>query len=261
MEKHVPFGSDSTRVSFIDVGKGDCILVQSGGQAALIDTGYADTSDSVLAHVHGCGVERLEFIALTHYDRDHVGGVGPIARALDTNVIYLPGYEGSDKHYHTLMAAVANSGVSARQVTENFSLKLGEAQLDFFPSRVKYIPASGKDEGNDNDLSLVMSLTSGNASYLFTGDMEEDGIAAYLRGAHGHFDILKVPHHGEKSSYTDEFLEDVRPQVAVITDSAEDPADKKVLKLLDEIGASVYRTSTHGTIVVAGDGAGGYSIS
>lgn len=253
--------TNAMRTSFIDVGKGDCILLQTGGAAALIDAGYEETADEVIAYVRACGVERLEFIVITHYDRDHVGGVGPVGRDLSVGSIYLPGYEGSDKNYRMLMEAIEDLGVPARQVTEPLPLKLGNVVLNAFPSKVGYVPASGKREGNDNDLSLVASLINGNDSYLFTGDLEEEGIAAYLDGRQGRFDVLKIPHHGQKSSLTDELLEAVRPQIAVITDCADDPADKKVLKLLKEIGAEAYRTGDSGTIVVESDGAGAYSVS
>lgn len=253
--------TNAIRVSYIDVGKGDCILLQAGGAAALIDTGYEDTSAKVLGHMRACGVNRLELLIITHYDKDHIEGVGPIGRSLPVGAIYLPGYEGSDKNYQTLMEALEDLGASAQRVREPMSFKLGTAMLDILPSDVRYVPASGKREGNDNDLSIVASLTSGNDSYLFTGDLEEAGIEAYLTGKHGSFDVLKVPHHGQKSSCTDELIEAVRPRIAVITDSAKDPADKKVLKLLSEGKADTYRTGTSGTIVVTSDGSGAYSVS
>ena len=73
--------------------------------------------------------------------------------------------------------------------------------------------------------------------------------------------MLKAPCHGEKSSCTEEFLEDVQPRIAVITDSVDDPAAKKTLKLLAKRGADVYRASTNGTVVVESDGAGSYTVS
>lgn len=249
------------RVSFIDVGKGDCILLQSGASAALIDTGYDDTSQDVLAQLQACGVDRLEFLLVTHYDRDHIGGVGAIGEKFAIDTVYLPAYEGSDKHYRTLMAAIGRLGLPTRTVAEKLSLGLGDVTLDVFPSGVAYVPGSGGDEGNDNDMSLVATLVNGADSYLFAGDLEKDGLEANLDGRHGQFDVVKMPHHGRKCSYTDEFLEDARPQIAVITDSDDDPADKKTLKLLDEAGVDTYRTSTSGTITVQSDGAGRYAVS
>ena len=148
----------------------------------------------------------------------------------------------------------------SQQVTETLHLKLGSNDLDVFPSSVEYIPGSKGDEGNDNDLSLVASLTGNGASYLFAGDLEKEGIDAFLEARHGQFDVVKMPHHGKKSSGTNDFVESVKPRIAVITDSNDDPADKKTLKALDEVGADVYRTSTSGTIAVSNDDAGHYSV-
>ena len=259
----VPDGGSmgDTCVSFIDVGKGDCILLQAGDSAALIDTGYSSTSGDVLSYLEKRGVSHLDCIVITHYDRDHVEGLRAIGKALKIGTVYLPGYEGSDKNYQTVMSAVGDLGLNAQQVTETLHLKLGSNDLDVFPSSVEYIPGSKGDEGNDNDLSLVASLTGNGASYLFAGDLEKEGIAAFLEARHGQFDVVKMPHHGKKSSGTNDFVESVKPRIAVITDSNDDPADKKTLKALDEVGADVYRTSTSGTIAVSNDDAGHYSVS
>jgi len=248
-------------VSFIDVGKGDCILLQAGDSSALIDAGYEDTSVKVLSHLREHGVDHLDCLIITHYDRDHIGGVRPIGNALPIDVVYLPGYEGSDKNYRALMASVKDLGLAAKQVDEEVSLKLGEAVLDVFPSDVAYVPGTKGEEGNDNDLSLVVTLTFKNDSYFFAGDLEKEGLEAYLEHPHGRFDVLKMPHHGQKSPLTDELLESVRPKVAVITDGSDDPASKKTLKMLDEIGADSYCTSSTGTVVVKSDGTGRYSVS
>lgn len=250
--------ANSTSVSFIDVGKGDCILVQAGGLAILIDAGYEETSGGVLSHLRHRGVDRLECLIITHYDRDHVGGVRDVGNALEVGMVYLPGYEGSDNNYRRLMAAVEDLGLDARPVTEELRMALGDATLSVFPSKVAYVPGKKGEEGNDNDVSLVASLIYGDDSYLFTGDLEKEGIEAFLEGRHGSFDVLKMPHHGQKSSLTDELVDDVRPKIAIITDSEDDPADKKTLKLLEEAGVDVYRTSTSGTIVVQSDGTARY---
>ena len=120
---------------------------------------------------------------------------------------------------------------------------------------------SGKVEGNDNDMSLVATLAHGRDSYLFAGDLEEEGIRAYLAAGHGSFDVLKMPHHGEYSPGISELLDDVRPKIAAITDSVSDAADKKTLKLLKSAGVRTYRTSVDGTIIIDSDGSGTYSVS
>ena len=159
------------------------------------------------------------------------------------------------------MSAIEGLGLTTRRVDKVLPLRLGSALLSVCPSGVAFIPDAKGDEGNDNDLSLVTSLTCGGDTFMFTGDLEKDGIEAYLNAGHGRFDVLKVPCHGEKCSCTEEFLDDVQPRIAVITDSVDDPAAKKTLKLLAERGIDTYRTSVDGTIVVQGDGAGNFTVS
>lgn len=259
--RSAPATTQGTRVTCIDVGKGDCILVQAGTSAALIDTGYQDTADEVLAVMRDQGVSHLEVLVITHYDRDHVGGLSAIAGGPSIDVVYLPGYVGTDKNYKTVSKALGGSDLETQSVTEEVRLSLGEGELVIYPSDVAYVPGANGEEGNDNDVSLVATLTCGDDSYLFAGDLEEEGIEAYLRAGHGHFDVIKMPHHGEGGGNTDELLDEVRPTIALITDGSDDPADKKVLKLLKRQGVDTYRTSECGTIVVEGDGSGAYEVS
>lgn len=250
------------RVSFIDVGKGDCILLQLGESAALIDTGYESTSGKVVSYLRESGVSQLEFVIVTHYDRDHIGGLRAIGGAFAIGALYLPAYEGADKNYRSLMSAVSDLGLRPQRVTEPLSLTLGGASLTVLPSGVAYIPDAKGDEGNDNDLSLVAALSCNGDSFLFTGDLEKDGTEAYLRtGGLGRFDVLKVPCHGVSCHLAADLLESVQPSLAVITDGAKDPADKKTLKLLSHGGIQTYRTSTDGTIVIQGNGEGRYTVA
>ncbi|MBR3318346.1 MAG: MBL fold metallo-hydrolase [Atopobiaceae bacterium] len=248
------------RVSYIDVGKGDCILVRAGDVSVLIDSGYENTADDVLAQLRAEGVKQLDAMVVTHYDRDHVGGIRAIGESVPIRNVYLPSYEGADKNYRSCISAVKALGVPSQLVTRETAINVGGARLTVFPSGVAYVPGANGDEGNDNDASLVATLTNGRDSYLFAGDLEEEGVAAYLKGRHGQFDVLKMPHHGGASKNLDEFLDDVRPKVAVITDAKKDAASKKTLKLLKSAGAEVWRTSTEGTVVES-DGSGTYAVS
>ena len=256
-----PAGEPSRlRVTVIDVGKGDCILIQADDAAVLIDTGYESTANDVLSCLRDQGVSNLDAIIITHYDRDHIEGIRPIGEDVGVGTIYLPGYEGTDKNYRACILAVEALGVPSQRVTEELDLYVGGARLTVFPSGVSYEPGTGKEEGNDNDMSLVATLVNGRDSYLFAGDLEEEGIDAYLSGGHGQFDVLKMPHHGKHSSNLSELLDDVRPQIAVITDSEEDSASKKTLKLLKSANVQTHRSSKEGTITVESDGSGTYSV-
>ena len=253
--------TDGVRVTVIDVGKGDCILVQVGDAAGLIDTGYDNTAGDVVSYLRAQGVGHLDFLVVTHYDKDHVGGIQAIGEACSIDALYLPGYQGADKPYRMAMAAVKALGIAAHPVTKEQTIALDDAVLTIYPTVLSYDPDANGDEGNDNDLSLVTTLVCHEDSYLFAGDLEEEGVDAYLERALGRFDVLKVPHHGERGGNTGDLLAQVQPKIAVITDSADDPADKKTLKALKKARADTYCTSDCGTVVIASNGAGNYEVS
>ena len=98
--------SEGIRVTVVDVGKGDCILVQAGGSSVLIDTGYDATSGKVVSYLREQGVNRLDYLVITHYDRDHVGGLRGVGSAFDIGTVFLPGYRGGDKNYAKAMATI-----------------------------------------------------------------------------------------------------------------------------------------------------------
>ena len=254
-------GLENVRVSSIDVGKGDCILVQSGSSFALIDTGYEKTSDEVLSYLRKQGVRHLDALVLTHFDKDHVGGFRPIAKAFDVDTVYLPGYEGGDKHYTDTVKTARDLKLSTRLVTDEVHLELGKAQMTIYPAKVPYAPDAKGDEGNDNDASMVATLHHGKDSYLFAADLEEEGVDAYLRDNHGRFDVVKMPHHGEKGDNTEDFLDDVQPKIAIITDGLDRLVSKKTLKYLEKRDVDTYCSSVDGTVAVTSDGAGNYTVA
>ena len=249
--------ADELRVTFIDVGKGDCILIERDGAFALIDAGYRETAADAVAFMKERGVETLEAFVVTHYDKDHVGGAAAVAEAFSVRQIYLPGYEGHSKYYTAFMQAIETKSLPAQRVTEDASFALSGAEFTVFASDVAYV-YDGTEEGNDNDASLTIGLRYGQDSYLFAGDLERDGIDAFLAAGRGAFDVVKMPHHGSKKKNTDDFIESVRPKIAVVTDSADEPAESGTVQLLKQNGAAVYRTAVSGTVTVTSGGVGKY---
>ena len=249
------------QITVLNVGKGDCILLTKDGSCVLIDAGYDDTSGEVISFLQKKNVEQLDYFIVTHYDKDHVGGAAAVAENISIGQIYLPDYEGESKYYTALMDVVEDRSLAAEKVSDNISFTLADVNYEIYASDVEYVPSDGNEEGNDNDVSLVIATYWNEDSYLFAGDIEEDGIESFLENGHGSFDVVKMPHHGRKESNTGDFIESTQPKIALITDSEDDPADDKVLNLLAEAGADVYRTSQCGTIVLTGAGTGEYNVT
>ena len=252
--------AETLRVIFLDVGKGDCVLIAGADSCVLIDTGYANTAPEVAASLRRAGADHLDVMIITHYDKDHAGGAKALIESFPVGRVYLPGYEGDGSYYSVIEYALRRAGVPAEKVTEDISFTLSGVRYEIFATALSYIPGEGKKEGNDNDVSLVVAMHRDADSFLFAGDIEKDGIAGYLAAGHGTYDVVKMPHHGQKESNSDDFIGQVRPRIAVITDSWDDPANKKVLRLLEAAGAEIYRTSECGDITVSCTGNGTYDV-
>ena len=246
------------RVTCIDVGKGDCILLQSSGHTLLLDTGYEQTTDQVVAYLQTRRITRIDEVVITHFDKDHEGGMAGILSAFDVGKIYLPDYTGHGENYRKMTAALEKSGVMTERVNNQVLLEADGVTITIEGSGIDYDAV----EENDNDLSLLVKAEYGKDSYLFAGDLEKKGIKAFLEREEGrHYDVLKLPHHGDGNKKTDDLLDSVTPKLVLITDGKEEPMEDGVRTLLEERQTDYYTSLQNGTIVVEGDGSGAYKIS
>ena len=235
---------------FFDVGKGDCILLTMGQDHVLLDAGYEETWQLVTKELLSRGIDTLDAMIITHYDKDHVGGAAEIASEIPVGTFYLPDYTGDTDKCGDLLTLIQTEDLQAVRVNEEKKLSVGSAQLLILPALVAYDPLLE----NDNDASLIVEVFYGDDAWLLPGDIEEEAIDAWLAVNTEEFDVLKMPHHGRKEKNSKDLIKNVSPSIAVITDSDEDQASDKVLKKLEKEDAEIYRSSTDGTITVTGRG-------
>ena len=262
------------RVSVIDVGKGDCILVQCLGSNILIDAGYEDTAEDVVKYLKDSGVDALSMLIMTHYHKDHVGGAAKIVESFSVDHVYIPNYEGSSDQYRAFIAALRAKGADTDngiqfappyviKVDKDQTIGIGgpgsqlQAQLTIYASDIDF----DEKKNNHNDCSLAASLSFGKDSYLFGADLEKEGIEAFLAEHSADCDVLKVPHHGNRTKGMEEFLKAASPKIAVMTDSDGDQAQQENLSILEGLGSRIYRSSANGTIVITSSGTGEYKVS
>ncbi len=248
-EQGAQLGNPGVRVTFFDVGKGDAILIETKGQNMLIDTGYDDTDQVILQYLARQKIKKLDYLAITHFDKDHVGGADKILAAVEVGKVLQPGYESDSRQYREYCEALEEKGMCPQIVADPLAFTLGDAQLLAYP------PCQEEYQEQDNDFSLVISMKYKDRSFLFTGDCERERLEELLAQtdfglAH---DVLKVPHHGRKEKNSEEFLGAVAPRAAVITCSEEKMADEEVLLALENLGADIYFTY-QGSVAILCDG-------
>lgn len=248
--------SDLT-VTFLDVGKADCIIVQTkDGSVIMIDTGYEDTVSVVQNYLMSKDIHKIDELIITHYDKDHVGGAADILNLYEVGTVYLPNYTGTGDEYQNMMSHILDKQMNVVQVAQDITIHHQELTCTIFASDILY----DADKKNDNNVSLVISLLYGNDSYLLTGDIEKKGIKNFLDKVDITFDVLKVPHHGSTEGNIKKLLDSVSPKYAIITDGRERLADEDVLAILEESKINTYRLSVDGTITIYSDGKQNYRI-
>lgn len=248
-------GAPAVRVTLLKVGKADAIVLETGDGVMVLDTGETEDGDKLADFLRARGIARVDLLIITHFDKDHVGGAAALAGRLELGRVLLPDYEGSRPEYRAFLEALAQKGISPERLVSPITLSLGPAQLLVEPAADQ--PGSGPDAPpaeEDNDLSLVVTVTHGQNRLLFMGDAESGRIAEWLAspGA-GPCNFLKVPHHGRYIPALKDLIEAARPQYAAICSSQKNPADEETLALLQQYGAGVFETKD-GDITLISDG-------
>lgn len=235
---------DDFRVTMLDVGQGQSILLQSDGKTFLVDCGGDDdeeTADITAEALLSQGISRLDGIIVTHYDADHAGGVAYLLTRIQTDRLILP-YIETDSETADTLAAAANGLVE--YVREDLLYTFGSTQMTIFA------PIS-HESGNESGICILFQRED--CGILITGDRGEYGEKLLLQQyAIPEVDVLVAGHHGSASSTTDALLAVTSPQYVLISVGEDNryghPADQ-VLQRLMKLGCEIYRTDIHGTII------------
>lgn len=233
---------DECRVTVLDVGQGQCILLQTEGRTYLVDCGGTDkenAADMAAETLLSQGISRLDGIILTHFDTDHCGGISYLLTRVDTDALFLPAVEDEAAEE---MADLVTTGVV--WVWEDLTLTFGKGKIQIFGPIYS---------GASNENSLCVLFETENCAILVTGDRTSFGERMLLRETSlPRVDLLVAGHHGSKTSTSPELLAAVQPRAVAISvgeDNAYGHPSPEVLQRLEEFGCAVYRTDRDGTIL------------
>ena len=238
-------------VNLIDVGQADSALIECDGETMMIDGGNVADSNVVAAYLKKEDVTELNYVVCSHAHEDHVGGLSGALSVTKADNIYAPKTETNTKAYKNFKKKAEEQNVEIKHPNVGDEIQLGSSTVEFLGP----VDENGKDL---NSTSIVLKITYGNTSFLFTGDAESDEEEEILNsGADLKSTVLKVGHHGSRTSTSYPFLREVMPQYAVISvekgNSYGHPNEETLSKLSDA-GVEVYRTDESGDIVMTSDG-------
>ncbi len=239
-------------VHYLDVGQGDSIFIELPNQKCmLIDAGENMYGKSITEYINNLGYKKIDYLVATHPHADHIGSMAYIVKHNDIGEIYMPKVTTTTKTYENLLTAISDKGLKVK------SAKAGMNIIDDNDFSIDILAPVTIEEDDLNNCSIILKMNYKNDSFLFLGDAEKKELETVTADMSA--EVLKVGHHGSRTSTTKALLEEVNPKYAVISlgkGNSYGHPHKSTLKLLDEFNVETYRTDEDGTIVISTDGSG-----
>ena len=238
---------DDYRVTVLDVGQGQCVLLQSDGKTYMVDCGGdydEDAADIASAMLLSQGIDRLDGLILTHYDKDHVGAAGMLLYRVGADVLILPEGKGATDWDETILRHHEGEVLRA---DSDLQISWGDADITVY---------AGWNTETSNESSLCVLFQTQKCAILITGDRSTVGEEVLVKTtAIPQLDALVVGHHGAASSTGDLLLMATKPKTALISvgkDNAYNHPSQKTLDRLQTYGCTIRRTDLEGTILFRG---------
>ncbi|MBQ7802856.1 MBL fold metallo-hydrolase [Candidatus Saccharibacteria bacterium] len=244
------------RIHVFDAGKADAILISNETEGerhyVLIDTGESNLFPTIQKYFEKEGIEKLDALIISHFDKDHVGSAGEIIRNFQVSQVFQTNTTKDSDEVEAFLAAIKEKGNTPETIADENSVKgLRIGEMEFLIQG----PEKNYKRKESNNSSLIVKLKYKNTSYLFMGDAETERLEDFLETelGNGTYDFLKVPYHGHFQENLEELIKEIQPKYAVITSSFKELEDKETRRLLEGVGAKVY-LARQGSIDVFSDG-------
>lgn len=251
---------DELQIHIIDVGQAESILIVQNGFTMLVDSGDNFTGDDVVKYIKNLGIDKIDIFLITHFHRDHAGGAHKIISSLDVKKIVCHKFSDLSTMQERFWYIDMSISRSIRETFGSMSIFMESAcennklkNFDVGDAKV-YTLSQNNDAVNVNNKSIVFKLVYGDFSMLFMADAESEVEKELLEeDADLSADVLKIGHHGSKTSTTDEFLDNVNPKYAVVSCGNGNDYNHPygaVTKRFEDKNIPLYRTDELGDIVI-----------
>ncbi len=267
----IPKRNVGFEITFLDVGQGDAIYMESGSETTyLVDGGSSDVSEvgiyRLTPFLLSKGTDHLDYAVITHSDSDHISGLIQLMELdkIEIKNLILPYLEEKDKTYVELETLAKKREIPVQYIKAGDIFRDGDVRIICLHPDIQYHPSTS------NSYSTVLSISYGEFDLLLTGDLQKDGEQRVSGILHNddywnpmdirpaiQYEVLKVSHHGSKTSSTEEFLSFISPEVSIIScgeDNYYGHPHQEVLHRLEQLDSNIKITYKTGAITILTDG-------
>lgn len=235
------------KIYFFEAGKADAILITKNEYAMMIDTGEENLGDDILEYFRKNGISKLDYLVITHFDKDHVGSASTVIDNFEIGEVITSNVPKESEYYDNYIASLEAKNMTPTIVSGDYELEFSDLKI------VVNGPDTIYDNNESNNSSLIVSIEDGQNAFLFMGDAENARIKDFIAQNKREYDFLKVPYHGHYLKRLEELLKDRGFSYAVITSSDREKEDEETLKILEKYDIEYYLTR-EGNITVLSNG-------
>lgn len=255
--------NDEVKIEVLDIGQGDASLIYTKDEVIMIDTGDVDERDRLEKLLKERNISTIDKLIITHPHADHIGGAYVVFKNVNVKEVYDNGDATTSKTYQTYLKNIKQKNIAYHQLKAGDTVDFGDGvSFKVFSPTEKMI----KNDDDLNNNSIVGQLRYKDFTMLFTGDSERDAEQNMVKsyGDELQSDVLKSPHHGSRTSSSDDYLKTVKAKDVIISLAADNEyghPHKQTLDRYKKYNMNVYRTDQDGTITITTDGSDDYTIS
>ena len=221
-------------VDFLSTGKSDCAVIFMDDLVILSDAADADDCRTITALLTERGVDRIDYIIISHYDKDHIGSAGELIRRFTVGAVLRPDYVEDSAEYEDMEAAVAQTDTQDLILTGDYRITTENGSV--------LVDPPDKNYGDDNNNSMLTTVTYRGRRILFLGDARKKRMEEFLSVAESGYDLIKLPHHGDSCKPLLRLIRDTRPAWTVEMMSKKETVEPDLTALLAELNIPLFRT-------------------
>jgi len=241
------FSEDDLSIYYFNAGKADACIIKIKDKYMMIDTGESDLFPTIEQYFKTNNIKTLDYLIITHFDKDHVGSAGKIVENYEVKEILQSSIKKENDEYVSYANAVESLGIQPKTIYDNYDFELEGLKITVNGTKTLF------ENNESNNSSLITMINYRNNDFLFMGDAQNARLKEFLEKNNKTFDFIKMPYHGKSMKQIDNLLEEVKPRYAVITSSRKEMEDEETVNMLKNLNIKYYLTR-EGSVLIKSNG-------